>query len=554
MAKQSGPLRVYCRNCGAPARFDIIHQTYRCGYCGTETGIQEEKQSLAEWRTLHKNSRKKKYAGREVYRYSCPTCGAQLVFESGEASGVCPFCGTSTVRRDLVTAEQLPELLIPFYITPEEARQRLDAWARRHCLSHEGRKILSSEHELKGYYLPFQIVRGPAKGIVSRDSSSRRFRLNTYMSVTAVNTSAQLDNAVLNAAEPFDWSAAVPFEPGYIAGQNVKLSDLSNSETRDRVTQEVTDALLPDIERDMQTTGIRFDLIPGDLMSMPALLPFYFIKEGNLTAVVNGQTGRVAASTGRVRKTVPWVIEPAVYTAVLTLILGSFYDFAPEMLLIFGTVFALIIFSILGDGRTSLIRSIIMRGKRSRAEREGNEVHFTDAADEISGPQYVFMEDDGKGNSVPVTIKFFTPGRVLSVIFNCLFTISLPLIIASVMRLASMGPGERFLDHFEPLYGAAWYTLAFFIVLIYLLKGVRKDAYDHPILYSESREGKRKRKIGRHSSRRLTVLSTFGFGPYDENGNRYTFKEKLWFLGKTGVWIILGFLALLLGSSAAIVF
>lgn len=28
------PLRIYCKNCGAPAGFDIINQTYRCPFCG----------------------------------------------------------------------------------------------------------------------------------------------------------------------------------------------------------------------------------------------------------------------------------------------------------------------------------------------------------------------------------------------------------------------------------------------------------------------------------------------------------------------------------------
>lgn len=39
----------------------------------------------------------------------------------------------------------------------------------------------------------------------------------------AVNTSNQLDNMVLDHAEPFDWKGTVPFEFGYIAGQRVKL-------------------------------------------------------------------------------------------------------------------------------------------------------------------------------------------------------------------------------------------------------------------------------------------------------------------------------------------
>lgn len=39
-------LRIYCKNCGAPAGFDIINQTYRCPFCGRLSGIQDAKQEV----------------------------------------------------------------------------------------------------------------------------------------------------------------------------------------------------------------------------------------------------------------------------------------------------------------------------------------------------------------------------------------------------------------------------------------------------------------------------------------------------------------------------
>ena len=35
------PVRIFCKHCGSPAGFDILHQTYRCPHCGRESGIQE---------------------------------------------------------------------------------------------------------------------------------------------------------------------------------------------------------------------------------------------------------------------------------------------------------------------------------------------------------------------------------------------------------------------------------------------------------------------------------------------------------------------------------
>jgi hypothetical protein len=59
----------------------------------------------------------------------------------------------------------------------------------------------------------------------------------------------------------------------------------------------------------MQTEGVDIRLRSGNLLTMPVLLPVYFIKAGfkdtGVTAVMNGQTGRIAVSTGREKKSRP---------------------------------------------------------------------------------------------------------------------------------------------------------------------------------------------------------------------------------------------------------
>ena len=52
--KPNLPVCVFCRNCGAPAGYDIIRQTYHCAYCGEDTGITEARHQLAGRRSLKK--------------------------------------------------------------------------------------------------------------------------------------------------------------------------------------------------------------------------------------------------------------------------------------------------------------------------------------------------------------------------------------------------------------------------------------------------------------------------------------------------------------------
>ena len=48
-------LCVSCRNCGVPAGFDIVVQTYRCAHCGEVTGIEQAKKAQLHWKALAKN-------------------------------------------------------------------------------------------------------------------------------------------------------------------------------------------------------------------------------------------------------------------------------------------------------------------------------------------------------------------------------------------------------------------------------------------------------------------------------------------------------------------
>lgn len=117
------PLLIYCKNCDAPVGFDSLHQTYRCPYCGETSGIQEANRKTAEWRALQKeNTRKQEYG---LQLYSCPACGAQVSLSGENATAVCDFCGSSLVSKELSEKEKMPDLIIPFFIMPDEARQRM---------------------------------------------------------------------------------------------------------------------------------------------------------------------------------------------------------------------------------------------------------------------------------------------------------------------------------------------------------------------------------------------------------------------------------------------
>lgn len=121
--------------------------------------------------------------------HSCSNCGAQVIIPAGEAMGHCEFCGGQFVRRAFATSDELPEVIIPFVLTEEEARDRLKEWAMENKKENEARTVLSTIQKLSGYYLPYELIRGPVTAEAERMEtySDRKYHCGGFLNGIAVN-------------------------------------------------------------------------------------------------------------------------------------------------------------------------------------------------------------------------------------------------------------------------------------------------------------------------------------------------------------------------------
>ncbi|MBR6400112.1 MAG: hypothetical protein IKS17_02660 [Firmicutes bacterium] len=554
MEQNKTPLRIYCKNCGAPAGFDIIHQTYRCTSCGGETGIGEAKKSALNWQQMKKKQTAADMGASGAEELSCPSCGAHIFFKAGEASESCAYCGTKLVRSDMTDPDKLPELIIPFYITYDEARKRMLDWGHKHENTPEGQSVVSSMGNFKGAYLPYRLVKGPVSAEVCRDGTERKYHCRGYLEGIAVSAGSEADNMVLNDIEPFDWSEAKEFDYGYIAGQNVKLATLSDKNIAANVCRETEQAFLPMVEKVLQTKGVDIRAETGDMMSLSALLPIYYMRSGDLTAVMNGQTGRIAVSKKREKKIKYYMLEPLIYTVIMTVIFGIWGG--AELAFYAGMVFGCIFFAALTDGKGPITRSITLKSENAKAHRENDELKISESKNILKNPfdiTPVFYEKNRDGAEVPVKIRFYNFTRCVYMIFRSLITVFLPAVLAAFFRLIMIsGTNERFADKFNIGYGAAWYVLGFMIFIIYFVKQARNNVFEIPIIY-ELREGKPPHRITKNVCKGLSVLSMFGIGVPDKDGKVTTLFGALRDMGGMGCGLGCILFFILLGSTAAII-
>ena len=511
MSKIKSPLRIICRNCGQPVTFDIRLQTYRCPMCAETSGIERTRQESIRLHELHKDDLREQTVQAQVS--ACSGCGAKIIFPQGEVLSNCDFCGSRLVRDDAKNLGFAPDLVIPFVLTEEEAKECLHQWAADHQQTDEARMIRDSSNDIQGYYMPYEIVRGPMEVRVNRAGLSRTYRCRGFIEDTAVNCVREMNSSLLDAAAPFDLDAAVPFEYGYIAGHRALFSDISDNDIDRRVRRQVAKAYLPMVQETLDDNDIRIKVTSDKLLSASALLPVYVLKKGRLSAVVNGQTGRIAVSL-KDKKKKPfrfWAVEASVYTAVITLLFSALLSFEWRYMAMFAVFFGLLFFTAMGQNRAPIAAQVIKHSEKVQAQRRGGRLFISQSGSPPPASLPVFYENLG-GCEVAVEYCFLPVQRILSLVIQSFVLIFAPAIaaagIAAVMASSNGCSVLKALAELKLVGGCIWFIFTVPAALLLAMEASRFRAYDRPYIYELKQNGGRE-LIGDPKARRLSVFNTY---------------------------------------------
>lgn len=334
------PLVIRCNNCGGELSFDIVEQRYVCKHCGTTLEPDSRKAEFKNWKSTHQDALRQQLAQAKLFR--CPSCGAKTMTSADEVTASCPFCG-NTLIDDTFSDAELPETIIPFQITLEEAKGKLKEWVKNNPKQPVAQEIEQHIDKLAGCYLPFQIVRGSFEGklyLMKKGATETEHLFSAYLKSVAVNASKEFDNLFLDGIEPFDFNQAKVFEFSYLNRQKAKIQNIDSKEMNQRITEEVEVELIRTLSKRLHNKRISLYLLDDDNESASTLLPVYIVNCGNgISAAVNGQTGKVSIMTGREVKLIKrWWLVPSLFI-VATIILGilsedfRFYMIATALLI-----------------------------------------------------------------------------------------------------------------------------------------------------------------------------------------------------------------------------
>ncbi|MCR5001449.1 MAG: hypothetical protein K6A71_06610, partial [Lachnospiraceae bacterium] len=283
-------------------------------------GIDAAKKQHKGFREISHKKIQKSLKDFALEKAVCTGCGAEIVFGTGDAVANCAFCGRSLVRKAFVNAENIPELIVPFSITEDEAKKILGDWCIENRHRKEAKAISRKLADIRGFYLPYELVKGPVHCSVFRIDGGSVYDCEGFVDEVFVNCSKQLDNQLLDAMEPYDLEELKEFDFSYIAGHQVKTGDIDADELVWRIEREVGDDYKPVIQKTLETKAVGVSAHAEDVLRMPVLLPVYYLAFDGYMAAVNGQTGKVSV---RACKDSKYLILPWWLKAILATIAGT---------------------------------------------------------------------------------------------------------------------------------------------------------------------------------------------------------------------------------------
>ncbi|MCR5763627.1 MAG: hypothetical protein K6G00_09635 [Treponema sp.] len=491
-------LDIRCNSCGAPAYYDIKKGKYKCRYCEGTVGIKDAIKQHKGFRSIQKEKMKASLELHKMQKAECTGCGAEIVFDENDVLASCAFCGRALVRSKYVNIDTIPELVIPFSITKDEAHDILVDWCNKNHGKQEAKEILKNSDNINGCYLPYELVKGPVSGTAWRIEGCRKYCYDGFIDGEFINRSKKLDNLLLDAMEPYNLEELVEFDFAYVAGHQVKIGDINSEQLEDRISKEVTESYKPTVQKMLETKAINITISTDSLLRRPLLLPVYYISIGNYMAAVNGQTGKVSVRSIKdsYHYLLPWwlkgILTAGLATGTIALamkLFGAADDVISSLSGCLGIFFCIVMLVAFSEKKQKVLK--IKKPRKIYTSKEGMYVRqdgkLKKSKKKLKRPvtkPIFFMYLTGKKQYTE--LKFTSFCRVLRAVVLGLLVIFLPAIIALFIKKFD----------FSSIYiknAITWFCLTVPLGPVYYVKIGRIDIYDNPWIYIINDDGKKTR-------------------------------------------------------------
>ena len=337
-----------CPCCGAPLAYDAANKNLKCASCGNSYELEAlEAMNPAESAGgVQFDLPQETFSASEAAQmqaYICKGCGAELLTDDTTTATECPYCGSPTILPDRIDGSVKPEMVIPFTVTKEQAQKQFEEYFHgKILLPNIFKNSRNRITEMRKLYVPYWLFDCDAQGNIVYDaekkSTSRQGdyeieNIEHYIVRRAgsmsfenipVDGSEKLDNKITESLEPYDLSAAVPFQPAVLAGAMADHADVDAAACEGRAVERVENSMaseLRDTVKGYSSVRERSKNIFAEGGKVtPVLMPVWLItteKDGKIyTFAINGQTGKLTCDVPADNKK-SWLWGGGVFAGVM---------------------------------------------------------------------------------------------------------------------------------------------------------------------------------------------------------------------------------------------
>ena len=327
--------QFHCPNCNADLKFFPDKQKFACEYCRgefTETELlafMNQQQELEEQyrqdgmppeSSLTQEEQEQQRTFEEENKlYSCPSCGAEIMSDANTAASFCYYCHNPVILKGRVDGKYRPVKVLPFAFDRDKAVDTFRTWAKSKMFL--PRDLLSSAQleKLTGLYVPFWVANASTSSHVEALGENVRHWTQGNYRYTEVSQyhvvrdagieyegvpadgSQKIEDQLMEAIEPFDYTQAKPFNMAYLSGFFADKYDVDKEQMLPRIKQRMFRNNQEMIDKTISYTTVRnrrqndrVDTLNWQYMLLPVWFMTFEYKGTLWEYAVNGQSGKVA--------------------------------------------------------------------------------------------------------------------------------------------------------------------------------------------------------------------------------------------------------------------
>ena len=353
-------VQLKCPSCGAPINFDVPSGKMKCSFCGASFTVEEVNQfngisqANAELDAAHAQQAGTSGAaggagtaanpetqisttpaegqpgwveppptyldeatGQQMAQFQCNSCGGEIIVSPDMVSARCPWCNNNFVATGQLTSTRVPDRMIPFAMTKEQALEAFKA-------NMKGLKLIPREFkqasvdDIQGVYVPYWLYDATVTGegtfscenirtwtdseyeyTEHREYKVYRSANVAFLDVPVAGTT-KVTAKITESVEPFDYTKSVAFSPAYLTGFMTNKYDVEAQDANPRALERMKDSTEEVLRNSISgydtVSTINTSVQPafGELeyVFLPMWLMNVDFQGKNYNYAMNGQTGK----------------------------------------------------------------------------------------------------------------------------------------------------------------------------------------------------------------------------------------------------------------------